>query len=52
MGSHRVAYPDNLKMNVVEPYAYLKAVLEAVAAGHSASKIDQLLTWDFTPNSS
>ena len=37
------------KMNGVEPLAYLKTVLEAIAAGYSASKIDQLLPWAFTP---
>ena len=36
-------------MNGVEPYAYLKATLEAIAAGHPASKIDELLPWAYTP---
>ena len=35
-------------MNAVEPYAYLKATLEAIASGHSASKIDELLPWAYT----
>ena len=39
-------------MNQVNPHAYLKATLEAIAAGHPASDIDQLLPWAFTPNSS
>ncbi len=37
------------KMNGVNPYAYLKATLQAIAAGHPASDIDQLLPWAFTP---
>ena len=39
-------------MNGVNPHAYLKATLEAIAAGHPASGIDQLLPWAFTPTSS
>lgn len=37
------------KMNGVKPCAYLKATLEAIAAGHPASKIDELLPWAHTP---
>ena len=36
-------------MNGVNPHAYLKATLEAIANGHPASEIDQLLPWVFTP---
>ena len=43
---------ETAKMKGVEPYAYLKFVLEAVAAGHPASNIDQLLPWAFSPDSS
>ena len=39
------------KINGVEPFAYLKATLEVTAAGHPASKIDDLLPWNFTPSS-
>ena len=39
-------------MNAVNPHAYLKATLEAIANGHPASNIDQLLPWAFTPTSS
>lgn len=42
---------ETAKMNGVEPYAYLKTVLEAIVAGHPASKIDQLLPWAFTSSS-
>ena len=40
---------ETAKMNGVEPYAYLKATLEAIAAGHPASKIDELLPWYHSP---
>ena len=39
------------KINGVEPFAYLKATLEAIAAGHPASRIDELLPWNFIPSS-
>jgi len=39
------------KINGVEPFAYLKATLQVIAAGHPASKIDDLLPWNFTPSS-
>jgi len=35
------------KLNGVEPYAYMKALLEAIAAGHPQSRIDELLPWNF-----
>ena len=42
---------ETAKLNGVEPYAYLKATLEAIASGHPASRIDELLPWAFTPDS-
>lgn len=39
------------KINSVEPFAYLKATLEAVAAGHPQARIDDLLPWNFRPSS-
>ena len=39
------------KINGVEPFAYLKATLEAIAAGHPASRIDELMPWNFTTSS-
>ncbi|CRL14716.1 Transposase [Phaeobacter italicus] len=39
------------KINGVEPFAYLKATLEAIAAGHPASRIDELLPWNYMPSS-
>ena len=35
------------KLNGVDPYAYLKATLEAIAAGHPQSRLDELLPWNF-----
>ena len=43
---------ETAKMNRVEPFAYLKAALEAIADGHPHSQIDQLLPWAFKPTSS
>ena len=43
---------ETAKMNGVEPFAYLKATLEAIAGGHPASKIDDLLPWAFSTQSS
>ena len=43
---------ETAKLNRVEPYAWLKATLEAIAAGHPNSRIDDLLPWNFkTPSS-
>ena len=39
---------ETAKMNGVEPYAYLKATLEAIAVGHPASRIGDLLPWAHT----
>ena len=38
---------ETAKLNRVEPYAWLKATLEAIAAGHPNSRIDELLPWNF-----
>ena len=38
---------ETAKLNGVEPYAYLKATLEAIAAGHPASRIDEMMPWNF-----
>lgn len=35
------------RVNGVEPYGYMKAVLEAIAAGHPMARIDELLPWAF-----
>jgi hypothetical protein len=38
---------ETCKLNNVEPYAYLKATLEAIAKGHPAARIDELMPWYF-----
>jgi transposase len=38
---------ETCKLNGVEPYAWLKATLEAIAVGHPRSDIDALLPWNF-----
>jgi transposase len=38
---------ETCKLNGVEPYAYLKAKLEAIAAGHPSARIDKLMPWNF-----
>ena len=43
---------ETAKMNGVEPFAWLTATLQAVAAGHPARRIDELLPWNFKPPSS
>ena len=35
------------KINSMEPYAYLKATLVAIAYCHPAAKLDQLVFWAF-----
>ena len=42
---------ETAKMNGVEPFAYLKATLMAIVAGHPAAKIDGLLPWALTADS-
>ena len=38
---------ETCKLNAVEPFAYLKATLEAIAEGHPAARIDELMPWNF-----
>ena len=38
-------------MNAVEPFAWLKANFEAIAAGHPNNRIDDLVPWAFNPSS-
>jgi len=35
------------KLNDVEPYAYLKDVIERMAGGHPAARLDDLLPWNW-----
>ena len=41
---------ETCKLNDVELYAYLKATLEAIAAGHPAARIDELMPWNYPFN--
>ena len=37
------------KLNNVEPFAYLKDVLERMSSGHPMSRLDDLLPWNWQP---
>ena len=37
------------KLNNVEPFAYLKDVLECLSNGHPMSRLDELLPWNWAP---
>jgi transposase len=43
---------ETCKLNRVEPFAYLKATLEAIASGHPVGQIDDLMPWAFKTASS
>ena len=43
---------ETCKINRVDPFAYLVATLEAIAAGHPQSRIDDLTPWAFAAASS
>jgi len=36
-------------LNEIEPFAWLKTALEAIAAGHPKDRIDDLMPWAFKP---
>jgi transposase len=38
------------KLNNVEPFAYLKDVLERMSSGHPMSRLDDLLPWNWKPS--
>ena len=40
------------KLNDVEPFAYLKDILERMSAGHPMSQLDELLPWNWRPSTS
>jgi hypothetical protein len=42
---------ETAKINGVDPFAYLRATLEAIANGHPQNRIDDLLPWNFQPSS-
>lgn len=37
------------KLNDVEPFAYLKDVLERMSSGHAINRLDDLLPWNWRP---
>jgi transposase len=43
---------ETSKLNGVDPFAYLAATLEAIAHGHPATRIDELMPWAFSQPSS
>ena len=43
---------ETCKLNGVDPLAYLTATLEAIAAGHPTTRLDDLMPWAFSPASS
>ena len=43
---------ETAKLNGVNPHTWLRASLEAIAAGHPNSRIDELLPWNFDGPSS
>ena len=43
---------ETAKLNGVNPHAWLKPTLEAIAAGHPNSRLDELLPWNFARLSS
>jgi len=42
---------ETARMNGIEPFAWLKATLEAIAAGHPNNRIDDLMPQAFNPSS-
>ena len=38
---------ETCKLNGIEPFAYLKTTLEAIASGHPDDRIDELMPWAF-----
>ena len=43
---------ETCKLNAIDPYAYLREALAAIANGHPASRIDDLMPWAFQKPSS
>jgi hypothetical protein len=41
---------ETCKLNAIDPYAYLRETLTAIANGHPASRIDDLMPWAFQPS--
>ncbi|MBO6836680.1 MAG: IS66 family transposase, partial [Alphaproteobacteria bacterium] len=45
-----VSLIETAKLNNVEPYSYLKDVLERMSEGHPMSHIDELMPWNWLPS--
>jgi len=43
---------ETCKLNSVDPYAYLRDTLTAIAQGHPANRIDELMPWAYPKKSS
>ncbi len=43
---------ETCKLNGVEPYAYLRDTLTAIANGHPAARIDEIMPWAYAKKSS
>ncbi len=41
------SFIETCKSNNVDPYAHLKATLEAITAGHPTAHIEVLMPWNF-----
>ena len=41
---------ETAKLNAVEPFAYLRDVLQRMLDGHPASHLDELLPWNWRPD--
>jgi hypothetical protein len=44
-----VARTSTAKMNSVEPYAYLRDVLQRMVDGYPVNRLDKLLPWNWKP---
>jgi hypothetical protein len=40
---------ETCKLYGVEPYAYLRDVLQRVVDGHTVNRLDELLPWNWQP---
>jgi transposase len=40
---------ETCKLDNVEPYAYLRDVLQRMMDGHPINRLDQLLPWNWQP---
>ena len=45
-----VSLVETAKHNHVEPYAYIADVLQRMVDGHPASRLDELMPWNWTPH--